>query len=86
MRKDKNPVVNVACPCNFGGHHFPGFTIHDGVTITGTEPAGCGLSRTRLILDNTNVKPWGLFVEGISGADISNTPVENYLQITPIAV
>jgi hypothetical protein len=76
--------VNVACPVSFNGRHYPGFTLYDGVSITGFQPATCGINRTQIMFSGSGVKPYAVFLEGITGADLSTIPCHEYLQMTKI--
>lgn len=78
-------IINITVPCSYKGLHFFGITLWGGVEISGFEPAACGIPRTAIILKNADRQPTGIFVECVSGADVSDKPCAEYLQIHPLA-
>ena len=73
--------INISVNVTKNGHHYPGVTVWPGVDIS-LEQAPC-LPMDQLVFNNADPEtvPTGVYVQGISAADLSDNANPHYLQI-----
>jgi hypothetical protein len=76
-------VINISVPMSHAGQHYPGVTLHDGVSVSIVD-APCGPARQMLAFTGCAkpVKP--VFLDCVSAIeDGQDKAVPGYLQLKP---